>query len=661
MNHQQSDGRQKPPQPQVDRTIVEGSEEQPRNPPGATLAGSTKISLTSPGVATAYGKRRPDDGLPTGKEPVPLGSGTVVSVLGTGGMAKVYKIWNEKLEVHRAVKIIIPGNQADLMSRFETEVKITAKLHHPNIVDIYSVGDWNGLPYLEMEYIDGESLEAIIGRIERMPEAVCSATAIFVVRALEYAHSQDIMIYGKNYKGIVHRDLKPANIMISKTGQVKLMDFGIARPTETSLHTVEGSIVGTLPYLAPEQIDGTDIDYRVDIYALGTILYEMLTGTKTFPQKSITNLMKNKVTNDFRTFDDFDFRIPSGLSKISQKCLQVSRDDRYADAHALLEALEESHRDITGDSPETTIKHYVANPSAFTVSPRIKKRGGGLPSWLGPKVLVPAGAAIMLTILVLIFIMTGPKQQEKAPAPTHATLSQTPSTQPAPAAPAPQQQYAQEELKPLGTAPAALPLAQQPAPKPAPVKQSAASEKPKAPRTEEPSGIEGLKQKYKTDDLLAIGIAAVQTGKYGDAIAALEKLPENHPEQNKINLMLLESYLGLGRTKDALYIINSTPGGSAEFELLAGKTYFKLNNFQTAIDRFNTAMQKPTMIKGRKEVIDEALYNIALIRSAQYRIDASPDNRALAMQAWFSVKQSLQNNPNDSRFKRAVEELAGIR
>ena len=189
--------------------------------------------------------------LPDGKEPIALASGTIAGILGTGGMARVYKIWNEKLEVFRAVKILLPTQQKDLKNRFETEVKITAKLHHPNIVEIYSVGEWNGLPYIEMELVEGDSLEAIIGRYGKLPFSVCSATAIFVARALVYAHGQEFLLYGKNYHGVIHRDLKPANIMISKSGEVKLMDFGIARPTEASLHTVEGNIVGTMQYLSP--------------------------------------------------------------------------------------------------------------------------------------------------------------------------------------------------------------------------------------------------------------------------------------------------------------------------------------------------------------------------------------------------------------------------
>ncbi|HEX7509984.1 MAG TPA: serine/threonine-protein kinase, partial [Chitinivibrionales bacterium] len=274
------------PRPEIGKTFVEGDG---ANTGVYSLRNTTaRLDATSVRGANPYGQQAESSNLPSGNEPLVLGSGTIVGLLGTGGMARVYKIWNEKLEVFRAVKILIPTQQGDLRNRFETEAKITAKLHHPNIVEIYNVGDWQNLPYLEMELIDGKSLEAIIHATGKLPPQVCSAISIFVIRALAYAHGQEFLIYGKTYQGIIHRDLKPANIMISSQGALKLMDFGIARPTEASLHTVEGNIVGTMQYLSPEQLDGIDVDHRADLYAFGAILYEMLTGTKTFPQETIT-------------------------------------------------------------------------------------------------------------------------------------------------------------------------------------------------------------------------------------------------------------------------------------------------------------------------------------------------------------------------------------
>ena len=151
-------------------------------------------------------------------------------------------------EMGRAVKLLHPNYTAESKQRFETEVKITAKLNHPNIVEIHSVGDWNNLPYIEMEKIDGQTIEKLVVDRGGLPVEVCTSIGIMVCRALCYAHSHVYTLYGKEYRGIIHRDLKPNNIMVTKAGTVKLMDFGIAKPVEASLHTTDSTSVMGAPY-----------------------------------------------------------------------------------------------------------------------------------------------------------------------------------------------------------------------------------------------------------------------------------------------------------------------------------------------------------------------------------------------------------------------------
>jgi hypothetical protein len=364
----------------IKKTLIVGESLQQANPkllPDKRVDDTSSQSVnpyTQIGSSSTRIRNNGFDGLPDGNSPIPLGSGVIVGFLGLGGMANVYKIWNEKLEVFRAVKILQPTQQADLYNRFFTEVKITSKLHHPNIVETYNIGEWHGLPYLEMEYVDGISLESLISNNGNLPDQVCSAIAILIANALEYAHSQEFLIYGKNYKGVIHRDLKPANIMIPKNGNVRLMDFGIARPTQTGLHTVNGNIVGTLPYLSPEQIDGVDIDARTDIYSFGSVLYEMITGTRTFPQDSVTDLMKKKIRNEYRKFSDFNFPISKSLARISQKCLQINKTDRYSNTGLLVTELECVHKSKTSEEPRQIIKRFIDNPDTFLL--KSKKRFG---------------------------------------------------------------------------------------------------------------------------------------------------------------------------------------------------------------------------------------------------------------------------------------------
>jgi len=271
-----------------------------------------------------------------------LCGGKIVRVLGSGGMADVYLIWNPRLEVYRAVKVIKPGKPVKFTERFETEVKILSKLNHPNIVQCYSAGEWHGLSYLEMEYINGVSIDAIMEKCRKLSPEETLAVGICICRALHYAHQKVVSIYGKTYSGVIHRDLKPANIMVGRNGEIKLTDFGIARPAQVHLHTVDaGTVVGTLPYLAPEQVDGRTIDARTDIYALGVTLYEFLMGERALPQQEVTALLSAKSTGNIKPLS-LDGAASADIARVINKSMAVNPDERYATAADMARDLEKA-------------------------------------------------------------------------------------------------------------------------------------------------------------------------------------------------------------------------------------------------------------------------------------------------------------------------------
>ncbi|NLD92960.1 MAG: serine/threonine protein kinase [Fibrobacter sp.] len=284
-------------------------------------------------------------------------SGSIVKLLGSGGMADVYLIWNHRLEVYRAVKVLKPDQPEAVLKRFETEIRIFAKLDHPNIVKCFSVGDWHGLPYLEMEYLDGVSFEDILSKCKFINPEQALITGILICRALHYAHLQTINIYGTTYKGIIHRDLKPANIMLSRNGRIRLTDFGIARPEKVSLHTKNtGNIVGTLPYLAPEQLNGNKPNLQVDIYALGATIYELIAGKRAFNQGNSGVLFTQKLAGNYTPLHKVA-HVDKSISDIIDKSLALNLSVRYASAKAFGDALEHvlrqrfpgaSHLSITG-------------------------------------------------------------------------------------------------------------------------------------------------------------------------------------------------------------------------------------------------------------------------------------------------------------------------
>jgi CHASE2 domain-containing sensor protein len=269
-----------------------------------------------------------------------IANGTMVRLLGSGGMADVYLVWNERLETYRAVKVLNPQSAENFLSRFETEIRIIANLDHPNIVHCYTAGTWHTLPFLEMEYVHGTSIEEVLKKWGNLTLDQTLFIGCMVCRALQYAHNQVVTIYGKRYRGIVHRDLKPANIMMSRTGLVKLTDFGIARPGDVSLHTVErGNVVGTLPYLAPEQLGNNELAGSADIYALGATLYECVSGERAFPQQELPALLCAKSGNTFKPLVRAA-SIPSEVAVIIEKAMDANPAKRYASARAFGEALE---------------------------------------------------------------------------------------------------------------------------------------------------------------------------------------------------------------------------------------------------------------------------------------------------------------------------------
>jgi serine/threonine protein kinase len=690
MNTQDSPKNRPPQKPNFDKTFVEGADAKTgfHNLSAGARGDATSLSATNPyGAGPKKAPVPSADSLPTGDEPLPLGSGTIVGLLGAGGMARVYKIWNEKLEVFRAVKILIPTQQGDLRNRFETEAKITAKLRHPNIVEIYSVGDWRGLPYLEMELIDGSALDAMIQRIGKLPPSVCSAIGIFVARALTYAHNQEFLLYGKTYQGIIHRDLKPANIMISKHGDLRLMDFGIARPTEASLHTVDGNIVGTMQYLSPEQMDGVDVDARADLYSFGAILYEMITGTKTFPQDTITNLMKRKIMNDYRKFDDFEFGVPQGLAKIAQKCLQLDKKDRYASAKVLLDELDEAHLSLTSDSPETVLKAYLDNPSSISTTTGRRK-----PAWVSLKIIIPAAGIIAIGVLVAVFIATGPKSSEEpkqtaAPVPPPKAVVAQPAPQPAPA------QETDNGLRPLSP--------QQPEPdmresktmhEEPPAPRSAVGQEMEARRqaarqaaalrqaarqsksaheivpTREPSAddkgvssLDRLKKTYGSADFAEIGQRALMKNALDDAILAFDNVPPNSPQHEKSFIMQIEALIQADKLRAAKEKILNEQVNDAQYNLLAGELYQRMGRNKDAIENFQAALTKPSKFRNIRDVRNDALYFTALSYSEIYKDDPTSDNRGLALQSWRVVKNMYANAPDNARFKKSVTELSSIK
>ncbi|HJS57715.1 MAG TPA: serine/threonine-protein kinase, partial [Vicinamibacteria bacterium] len=252
----------------------------------------------------------------------------VVQKLGAGAFGTVYKAKDKILGRMVAIKTIrMEGLAAaaagveEMVARFEREARVSAQLKHPNIVTIYDVGQSEGLSYLAMEFIDGVGLDKIIAQAGRLPVERVASIGAQVADALDFAH--------KN--GVVHRDIKPANIMIEAGDRVKVTDFGIAKATDSGEHlTVTGSLLGTPSYMSPEQARGQELDGRSDLFSVGCVLYEMVTGRKAFRGESITALLFKIITEEPPPLREAQVNIPDALEHVILKALSKGQDSRYA-------------------------------------------------------------------------------------------------------------------------------------------------------------------------------------------------------------------------------------------------------------------------------------------------------------------------------------------
>ncbi len=274
-----------------------------------------------------------------------LGPYEVLGPIGAGGMGEVYRARDTRLDRTVAVKVLLAELAADprLKARFEREVRAISALAHPNICTIHDVGEQDGRTFLVMEHLVGETLAERL-RKGSVPLEQALEIATQIADALSAAHKH----------GVIHRDLKPANVMLTKTG-ARLLDFGLARltghgrrpaaeeltsaPTEPQPLTVRGTVMGTLPYMAPEQVEGKPADARTDLWALGAILYEMLTGERPFRDENPTSLVGAILERTPAPLMERQPLTPPSLERLVRRCLAKDPEDRWGTAHDVADEL----------------------------------------------------------------------------------------------------------------------------------------------------------------------------------------------------------------------------------------------------------------------------------------------------------------------------------
>ncbi|MFQ6015527.1 MAG: protein kinase [Anaerolineae bacterium] len=346
-----------------------------------------------------------------------VGPYRIIEQLGQGGMATVYKAYHAALDRHVAIKALHPAFKGDpnFMARFNREAKIVAKLNHPHIVPVYDFSEHEGTPYLVMRYIEGRTLKVILGEEGACPLDKVMEIMVPVGEALTYAHSQ----------GVLHRDIKPSNIMLTAAGEVFLTDFGLARMAQAAETTLSRDMmIGTPQYISPEQAKGEVPDHRTDIYSLGVVLFEMLTGRVPYSADTPYAVIHNHIYSPLPLPSKIKPDIPSRIEQVVLKALAKRKEDRYDSISTMINALTEASREaVEAPPPEVVEKPVPPEPVGLPeeVSPPPQ------PGRRFPRRRLFAAGGVLLFLCVCCFLALAivNEQQKKA-----AKLEPTPTPVP---------------------------------------------------------------------------------------------------------------------------------------------------------------------------------------------------------------------------------------
>jgi len=256
----------------------------------------------------------------------------LIELLGSGGMATIYRATDTGLDRDVALKLLRPEylRDPDFSARFRQEAQAAASLSHPNIVTVYDYGEDPSGPYIVMELVDGQDLATILRRSGPLPPRQAARIGAGVARALAAAHA----------RGLIHRDVKPGNVLIGTDGRVKVVDFGIARAIAEAQVTLPGTTLGSVHYFSPEQARGEPATTSSDIYSLGIVLYEMLTGVRPWEGDSAASVALARLTGPIP--DPLAVRpsVPADLAAITRRALALDPADRWPSAAVMADALE---------------------------------------------------------------------------------------------------------------------------------------------------------------------------------------------------------------------------------------------------------------------------------------------------------------------------------
>jgi tetratricopeptide (TPR) repeat protein len=307
----------------------------------------------------------------------------IIESLGIGGMGKVYRVFDKKLEGEIALKLIKPEIASDrkTLDRFRNEIKLARDIAHRNVCRMYELMDFEDRHFITMEYVSGQDLKGLIRQTGQLAMPTALSITKQICEGLSEAHRL----------GVVHRDLKPSNIMIDKQGSARIMDFGIARSLKTKGITRAGAMIGTPEYISPEQVEGKEVDQRSDLYSLGVILYEMVTGSVPFEGETPLSIARMHADEEPQDPKSINPQISDDLSHLILRCLEKDKENRYQSAGELITELGNIEKGMPSTAREIPKRKPVTSRE-ITVTLGLKK------------IIIPAVVVLALLIsMVFIF------------------------------------------------------------------------------------------------------------------------------------------------------------------------------------------------------------------------------------------------------------------
>src|SRR6266446_3751066 len=355
------------------------------NESGTPEAWSVAVTPRTSGVAAA------GDDVEKGR--VLAGRYEILQLLGRGGMGAVYKARDTELDRIVALKLIRPelARNPEILRRFKQELILARQVTHKNVIRIFDLGQSDGIKFITMDFVEGQNLRELLLERGKFPAEQAARVMLQICRALEAAHTE----------GVIHRDLKPQNIMLDSGGRVYVMDFGIARSAYLPGMTQTGALIGTPEYMSPEQARGEKLTERSDLFSLGVIFYELLTGQSPYPADAPLGTLWKRLQEKPKPPVDVDSTIPKPLNDIVMKALEVEPEDRWARAREMAQQLEI----WLGPSADSS--------TIFLPAPRI----AAYLKWAS------AALAILLVAAVIGFRLKGPPKPRVAHAPVSVLVA----------------------------------------------------------------------------------------------------------------------------------------------------------------------------------------------------------------------------------------------